>query len=205
MPMIELTELRVHKGDAVICDVPSLTIDAGETIAIVGGNGSGKTTLLRVLAGIERDFRGRCRVAAEPREVVFVHQSPYLFRSTVLSNVTYGLRARGVSRFECRRRGLAWLARCGAAHLADKSASHLSGGERKRVAVARALAIDPKLILLDEPLEEVDAAGIDAICGVLAEIAARTTILVSSPVPPPAGLAARIVELAQPARLGART
>ena len=195
MSLIAIEALRVQKDGAVICDVPSLVIDVGETVAIVGGNGSGKTTLLRVLAGIERDYCGTCQMVIEPRDVVFVHQSPYLFRGTVLSNVTYGLRVRGKTRTEYQRSGHQWLERCGAAALADKTAAHLSGGERKRVALARALAIEPKLILLDEPLEELDAAGITAISGVLGELAPGTTVLLTSPAAPPDALPARLFEM----------
>lgn len=195
MSMIAIEALQVEKEGAVICDVPSLVIDAGETVAVVGGNGSGKTTLLRVLAGIERDYRGTCQIATDPRNVVFVHQSPYLFRGTVLSNVTYGLRARGKTRSESRRSGLQWLDRCDASKLAEKTAAHLSSGERKRVALARALAIEPELILLDEPLAEVDQVGIAAVFRVLGELAPSTTVLLTSPVAPPDALSARLFEI----------
>jgi len=195
MTLVEIEALRVQKEGAVICNVPSLAINAGEMVAIMGDNGSGKTTLLRVLASIERDYRGKCVIATDPRDVVFVHQSPYLFRGTVLLNVTYGLRVRGLRRSECQRKGLEWLERCGAAKLANKTAAHLSGGERKRIALARALAIEPKLILLDEPLEEVDDAGIATICKVLGETAVDATVILTSPVALPSSLVARRVEL----------
>jgi ABC-type sulfate/molybdate transport systems ATPase subunit len=191
MTLIEIETLRVEKDGAVICDVPALSICAGEIVAIVGGNGSGKTTLLRVLAGIECDYRGKCAIDMDGRDVVFLHQSPYLFRGSVLSNVTYGLRVRGKTGSECRRKGLEWLERCGAAKLANKTAAHLSGGERKRVALARVLAIEPKLVLLDEPFEEVDEAGITTMCQVLAEIASVATVIITSPVELPSSLKAR--------------
>ncbi len=195
MTLIEIENLEVQKEGTVICDVPSLSIDVGEMVVIVGGNGSGKTTLLRVLSGFERDYHGKCLVAVDPRDVVFVHQSPYMFRGTVLLNVTYGLRARGKTRSECQRLGLEWLERFGAASLANKTAAHLSGGERKRVALARALAVEPKLILLDEPLEELDDEGITTMSRILGETASEATVIVTSPVALPGSLVARRFEL----------
>ncbi len=195
MPLIDIKELQVQKQSAVICAVPNLTVAAGEMLAIVGGNGSGKTTLLRVLAGIEQDFQGCVEIDAASRDIVFVHQSPYLFRGSVLANVCYGLRVRGVGRVESQHAGRRWLEQCGAANLADETAAHLSGGERKRVALARALAVEPKLILLDEPFEEVDAAGVDTLCRLLVAVAGGATILVSSPSRTPDVLGARRFEL----------
>ena len=148
-----------------------------------------------MLAGIERDFRGQCQNPTDRRDVVFLHQSPYLFRGSVLSNVTYGLRVRGKKRSECRQQGLEWLERFGAVQLANMTAAHLSGGERKRVALARALAIEPKLVLLDEPFEEVDEVGIATVCKVLGEVTGEATVIVTSPAALPPSLVARRIEL----------
>ncbi len=195
MALVSIIDLRVAKGDAVICSLPRLSIEAGEVVAVCGENGSGKSTLLRVLAGLERDYRGTCHLEVGRRDVAFVHQSPYLFRGSVLANVTYGLRIRGKSPSECRRAGRHWLCRCGAERLAAKSAAHLSGGERKRVALARALAVEPRLVLLDEPFEEVDPAGSKALSNVLKDIAGKATVVVTSPATSLDHLAARRIIL----------
>jgi len=197
MPLISIRDLQVRKQHSLICDVPALSIDEHEMVAVVGGNGSGKTTLLRVLAGLERVYLGTCDISASQGDVVFVHQTPYLFRGTVLANVTYGLRARGMARSECKHVGNEWLDRCGVSHLAGRVVTHLSGGERKRVALARALAIEPEVLLLDEPLEEVDSAGVDTLCRVLIDVAAHATIVMTSPTSPPKGLPTRRFDLSK--------
>ena len=80
--------LAVTKGDQVICRAPDFTVSRGERIGIIGPNGSGKSTLFRVLAQLDCEFTGECQVTVEPRERVYVHQSPYLFSGSVLDNIT---------------------------------------------------------------------------------------------------------------------
>ncbi len=188
--MIEINSLQVVKSGKTICDVSGLSVERGENVAIVGPNGSGKTTLLRVLAGIERDYEGQCKVDVSLAERTYVHQKPYLFRGTVLSNVTYGLRARGHSYNDSRREAETWLQRLGAADLTSRRAKNLSGGETRRVALARALVIGPKLLLVDEPLADLDKDGVamvvDALCGF-----DEMTILIASPTELPSGFGSR--------------
>ena len=136
--VIQITNLTVTKGEHTICRASAVTAMRGERLGIVGPNGSGKSTLLRVMAGFEPDFAGDCRITSPRNETVFVHQSPFLFRGTVLSNVEYGLAARSVSRSDRRTLALDWLKRFGIAALADRQVNGLSGGEARRVAVARA-------------------------------------------------------------------
>jgi molybdate transport system ATP-binding protein len=145
-----------------------------QVVAVVGPNGAGKTTLLRALAGLVRLGRGRvslgdlvlddaatgAHVAPERRPVAMVFQDSLLFpHLSALDNVAYGMRARGVGRAEARRRAAGWLDGVELGHTARSRPGSLSGGQARRVAVARALATEPALLLLDEPLSGVDVAA----------------------------------------------
>jgi tungstate transport system ATP-binding protein len=179
--MIRIENLLVDKHGTTICRVPDLTIKRGERVSISGPNGSGKSTLLRVIGLLEQQYSGAVTVDAPPRQRVYVHQSPYFLRGTVLFNTAYGLAARGISRRQRILMAGEWLERLGVAHLADRDCAELSGGERRRVALARALAIEPQLILLDEPFADLDTNSIHTVCDALSTNAAAT-ILIASPV-----------------------
>lgn len=144
-----------------------LTLEAGPgtTIAVVGPNGAGKTTLLRALLGLTRRSHAVLRLGDEDvsalpphrRGVAWVPQDGALFpHLTALANTAYGLRAHGVARAEARRNAQRWLDRLGVGHLANRRPAQLSGGQAGRVALARALAARPRLLLLDEPLAALD-------------------------------------------------
>lgn len=149
-----------------------LQVQPGEVLAILGPNGAGKSTLLRALAGLVPIDRGQITidgavlddpaagafVPAERRPIGVVFQDYLLFAHlTALDNVAFGLRARGVSRTDARRRAAGWLDRVGLADHAGHKPRALSGGQAQRVALARALATEPRLLLLDEPLAALDA------------------------------------------------
>ncbi len=153
-----------------------LSADAGATLAVVGPNGSGKTTLLHVLAGVvpltsgELTVNGETwdrpatgvRLTPERRDLALVPQNALLFpHLTVLDNVAFGLRYRDgrMSRSEQRGAAREALEAAGLDHLADRRPDELSGGQRQRVAIARAVVTKPSLLLLDEPLSNVDAAN----------------------------------------------
>jgi tungstate transport system ATP-binding protein len=166
-PLYQLEKVRVIRGGRPILEVESLELPEGDFTAVVGPNGAGKTTLLRLLAFLVRPdagtlfFRGKAtRGPAESpavrRGVTLVMQDPYLFSGSVLSNARYGLRVRGVRGEEASARAREALDRMGILHLADRKAATLSGGEGKRLAVARALATEPEVLLLDEPTADVD-------------------------------------------------
>ena len=193
--MIEISQLRVKKNNRTICSVLELKIVPGERVAILGPNGSGKTTLLRVLSGLETNYDGRLSVNASQNNRTYVHQSPYLFRGTVLFNVTYGLRQRGTSRSDRKRLALQWLRRLGVDKLSRSCAAHLSGGEKRRVALARAMILRPRLLLLDEPLADMDTQGADAVLAALDELK-DCTMLITSPTKPLPGLTTRDYSLA---------
>ncbi len=163
---------------AVRVTVGSMRLDAafeaaaGETIAVLGPNGAGKTTLIRAIAGLRRLDAGRVvldgtvledrergiLVPTERRPIGVVFQQYLLFpHLSVLDNVAYGPRARGVSETKARALAYEWLDRMGIRVLARARPATLSGGEAQRVALARALASGPRLVLLDEPLSALDA------------------------------------------------
>jgi molybdate transport system ATP-binding protein len=146
----------------------------GEVVAVVGPNGSGKSTLLSVVSGLLRlaegsmSLDGRCLdssvddvyVSTEDRNIGMMFQSLHLVNQmTTIDNVALALRARGSSRNDARVVAQEHLDAVGAAHLADRKASELSGGEAQRVALARAIATRPAVLLLDEPLSAIDAAS----------------------------------------------
>ncbi|MCQ4080243.1 ABC transporter permease [Streptomyces sp. RB6PN25] len=144
----------------------SLEAEPGTTVAVVGPNGAGKTTLLRALLGLthrahaEQLLLGAVDAAGAPphkRGVAWVPQDGALFpHLTVLGNTAYGLRAQGVPRRSARAQAQLWLDRLGVGDLADRKPGRISGGQAGRVALARALAVRPRLLLLDEPLAALD-------------------------------------------------
>jgi len=194
--MIDITSLTVTKRGQTICQVANATVAQHSTVGVTGPNGSGKSTLLRVLAGIETAFIGEYVVDASLSDRVLVHQSPYLFSGTVLSNVEYGLKARYVSKSTRHDQATLWLERFGVAHLARRSVESLSGGEKRRTALARACVLEPKLLLLDEPLADLDPRGVDCVVQSLNKLDA-STILITSPAPLPADLTQATISLKQ--------
>jgi ABC-type sulfate/molybdate transport systems ATPase subunit len=156
--------LRVAPGGRELLAVDSLEIADGETVAVLGPNGAGKSTLLRALARLEPPAGGEVLLDGEPASptqlraaVAAVLQRPVLQRASVLDNAAAGLRLRGVRRGRARRLARPWLDALGIAHLADRHARTLSGGEAQRVALARALAVGSRVLLLDEPFTGLDA------------------------------------------------
>lgn len=148
-----------------------LSVAAGEVVALLGPNGAGKTSTLRALAGLtplsggwitmdgqDWDRPPRTLVPASHRPVGVVFQDYLLFgHLSVTENVAFGLRARGMKRREAIDRATRWLAAVGLTSLADAKPGRLSGGQAQRTALARALATEPRLLLLDEPLSALDA------------------------------------------------
>lgn len=146
--------------------------EPGEVIGLIGANGAGKSTTLRAVAGLLEITEGSItiddvlvagsgtHVPAHRRGVGFVFQDHLLFpHLTVLDNVAFGPRAHGVRRSAAERQARAWIERLGLASLADRKPGRLSGGQAQRAAIARALASDPKVLLLDEPTAALDASA----------------------------------------------
>ena len=168
-PVYRLDDVTFAYGETPVLSVPRLEIPRGSITALVGPNGSGKTTLLHLLGFLAAPCSGRLffhgdevrpkRHLALRRRVALLLQNPYLFRTSVLGNVACGLRLRGLSAKAARGRARRALEQVGLGALGRKPAWRLSGGEAKRVALARALAFDTDVLLLDEPLAHVDTAS----------------------------------------------
>jgi molybdate transport system ATP-binding protein len=164
--------VRAHLGELGLD--AGLEIATGESVVLLGPNGAGKTTLLRALAGLVPLDEGKVvldgelledpaqgwRMPPEQRAVGVVFQDYLLFpHLSLVENVAFGLRARGMKRAEAQNRARSWLGRVGLRHRAGERPSTLSGGQAQRVALVRALATKPRLLLLDEPLAALDAGA----------------------------------------------
>lgn len=132
-----------------------LQVQAGERLALIGANGCGKSTLLRVLHGLVRPSHGVVRSPAHLRQAM-VFQRPYLMRMSLRNNLALGLMLQGLSWSQARERAMSALAHVGLSDLAARNARTLSGGQQQRAALARACALAPQVLLLDEPTASLD-------------------------------------------------
>jgi iron(III) transport system ATP-binding protein len=169
---LNVQDLHLSYGDNAILKGVSMQLEQGEVVSLLGPSGSGKTTLLRAVAGLEVPHRGtisvegksvfdggaKREVPAEKRNLGLVFQSYALWpHKTVSDNVAYGLRLRGVAGPEIKERVDTALKNLGLGHLGARLPHQLSGGQQQRVAIARALVYNPPVILMDEPLSNLDA------------------------------------------------
>lgn len=165
-PLVEVRNLLVRRGRFSL-EVPYLEVRVGEILSLVGPNGSGKTTLLMALGLLISPKKGSILFSGQPtyglrspldlrRRIAMVFQEPLLLSGTVLDNGALGLKLRGVRGRALRSKAMEALERLGVAHLRNRSVRDLSGGEAQRVSLARALAVEPELLLLDEPFSSLD-------------------------------------------------
>jgi ABC-type Fe3+/spermidine/putrescine transport system ATPase subunit len=177
VPLLAVRDLELARGGFTL-RVPDLELRAGEALAVLGPNGAGKSTLLRALADLLAPHAGTV-TRAVGREVALVFQRPVAFAGTVSRNVELPLWARRLPRAERRRRGRAALEEFGIAHLAERDAATLSGGELRRLALARAFATRPDVLLLDEPFDDLDPGGREALSFDLGRVRDETGVAVA--------------------------
>jgi len=172
--------VRVLRNTRVVLDLPALDLDTGGITALVGPNGAGKSTLLEVLAFLLPHATGEMQYAGTTvtpallpglsRRAGLVAQRPYLLDRTVRANVELGLRIRGMTRAAAAARADATLELLGIAAVAGRHVHDLSGGEAQKVAIARTLALQPEVLLLDEPFSHLDAAAVEDLVALIADL-----------------------------------
>ena len=173
---LELQGLSLNEIDVRIVEDISLKVSHGST-AILGPNGAGKSTLLRLMHGLLRPSAGSV-VWPQPLMQAMVFQRPVMLRATALANIEYGLRLRGHNVADQRERATAALARVGLPELATRQARRCSGGEQQRIALARAWALEPQVLFLDEPTASLDPTSSREVERIIREIAAAGTKIV---------------------------
>ena len=155
-----------------------ISLYPGKCILLSGNNGSGKTTLLKIIAGLETPSRAEIELSGKShswkstirsirREIIYLHQQPYLLSGTVESNVSYGLRFTHLNRKQLRESVKEALEWAGLADMAKHQAKTLSGGVQQRVAFTRAWILKPKVLLLDEPMANMDIESREQACDLL--------------------------------------
>jgi tungstate transport system ATP-binding protein len=182
-PKLELRDISVRRGGRTVLEVDNLKLEAGEVLAVLGPNGAGKSTLLQVAALLLRPEQGEVLVDGVParpgdlaqrRRMAVAMQDAMLIGGSVLDNVALGLKLRGVGRKDREARARRWLSRFGIEGLAQRTATKLSGGEGQRASLARAFALEPEVLLLDEPFGGLDEPTRIALLDDLASVI-RTT------------------------------
>jgi len=177
-----LDAAEVYRGQQRLLGPLSWDLSASGLSVVIGPNGAGKTSLLKAMHGLERLSRGRM-IWPVPQEQAraaqaFVFQTPVVMRRSVIDNVAYPLRLRGASQTQARVQATAWLACVGLTDKARRRANTLSGGERQKMALARALITEPQLVFLDEPCSNLDGRATREIEALLIEARTRGTRIV---------------------------
>ncbi|QVW34530.1 ABC transporter ATP-binding protein [Geobacter sulfurreducens] len=190
---IRLTNIRTTYAGRTVLAIDRLTLHSGRIYTLTGANGAGKSTLLSHLALLTAPTSGEIAFGDRTvrwnngslqhlrRQVTLVHQSPYLFTGSVFTNVAYGLKLRGVHGEELKSRVESALTLVGLGGFGHRRSRELSGGEAQRVALARALALRTGILLLDEPLANVDRATSELLTSIIAALPADgTTVIITT-------------------------
>ena len=183
--LLQARNLQVKRGGVRVLEVAELDLRVGEVLALMGPNGAGKSSLLLALAGLltpasgELQFRGAPLQSRADREtfrrrMTMVFQDPLLFDATVAENIASGLKLRGVPVSQREPQVAEWAARLGLGGLLHRSAKLLSGGEAQRTALARAFALRPEILFLDEPFSSLDAQARESLLDDLGRLLAET-------------------------------
>jgi thiamine transport system ATP-binding protein len=204
--MLDATDLRLRFGERAVLDGLSLRVEAGEIVAVLGPSGAGKSTLLRLIAGLLRPDSGIVELdgvdittrPAHLRNIGMMFQDEQLFpHLDVAANVAFGPRMHGWPPARIAERVAELLTIVGLDGFGDRRVDRLSGGEKKRVALARSLAPRPAVLLLDEPLTGLDRELHDRLIGEVGEVlraTATTAVLVTHDRDEAAALASRVVQ-----------
>lgn len=174
MNLLELNGITLQQGHFEL-QVPQLALQTGRLYVLQGENGSGKSTLLRLLALLQSPQSGEVRFSGEPvnwkaaqlqqlrQKITLLEQTPWLFAGSVEKNLAFGLKLRGFRGSELRQKIDQAIAIVGLNGFQKRRSKELSGGETRRVALARALCLQPQLLLLDEPTANLDAGQVEAL------------------------------------------
>ncbi|MDC0658577.1 ATP-binding cassette domain-containing protein [Leisingera sp. SS27] len=175
---------QVRRRGKVLVGPVDLSLRGQGTSIIIGPNGAGKTTLLKMLHGIVRMNGGSldwaCPLEEAQKHQAFVFQTPVMMRRSVIENIAYPLRLTGLSRRQARAQAADWAARVGLGEILERQATMLSGGERQKLALARALVREPQVLFLDEPCAALDGRATREIEEILVHAAGSGTRLIMS-------------------------
>ncbi len=187
----QLSNISYEYDGNKVLDIPELMIKKNQIISLIGSNGSGKTTLLNLLAFIEKPETGELSFFGEVkgdsqlslrRRVALVSQNPYLLRGTVFDNIVKGLKFRGLSKHDQEQQVEQAMQTVGIAEFKDRNVKKLSGGEAQKVTLARALALQPEVLLMDEPFTHLDQKSTDQLEVLLRQLVeeTHTTVVLST-------------------------
>jgi tungstate transport system ATP-binding protein len=186
---INAQQLSMRYKERVLFHIPHLSIGPNDAIYLKGDNGVGKTTLLKILSGLIKPTTGSVNAPNDHwihrlfsrtgrKDVIYLHQSPYLFDGTVYQNVAYGIRFHKESQKDKRAQVITALRMVGLETLADEHISVLSGGEKQRVAMARSWILKPSILLMDEPSASLDQESIERLVVMAKDLLQRGSSIV---------------------------